>query len=182
MRALVFFVFTFLALPQISSAEEKDLNRFVAKVAVVDIEAILEHSMAIKHIKSSISEISNQIQNNLTQQEIELKRIEEELVKQRGIIVEAEFNNKVNEFNKKVTAAQQEVQKQKTALEHAHSEAIAQIHKSVTTIIKNLTKKHDFNLVLFGSQVLFAESKLNITDEIIENLNQILPTVELNYK
>ncbi|GAB4168584.1 MAG: hypothetical protein Tsb006_7100 [Rickettsiaceae bacterium] len=178
---MVFLRYVFLLivlLPTVTLAEQ---NKFDAKVAVVDVESILEHSLAIKYIKKTINDISAQIQSDLTQKEIELKRIEADLIKKRGTLSEIEFNKKVFDFNKLVNKAQQETQNKKAALEHAHTEAIAEVHKNTIAVISELAKKYDFNIVFPSSQVFFVESNMNITLEVINNLNERLTEVEVKY-
>jgi len=156
-------------------------NKFVAKTAVVDVESILEHSTAIAHIKKSINIISDHIQGELSVKENDLKIIEADLIKQRGILSEKEFNNKVAEFNKKVSVTQQEMQHKKSVLEQTHAEALAEVHKNTIIVISDLSKKYGFNIVFPSTQVLFVENDLNITLEVIKNLNERLKSVEVKY-
>ena len=99
MKCLQWIFLVLIIVPSVSWAQE---SKFVAKAAVVDVESILEHSLAIKHVKKSINEISDKIQRELTEKEINIKSIEAELIKQRGVLSEEKFNLKVLEFNKKV--------------------------------------------------------------------------------
>ncbi|MBA2629332.1 MAG: OmpH family outer membrane protein [Rickettsiaceae bacterium] len=178
MKCLRWIFLVLIIAPSVSLAQE---NKFVAKAAVVDVESILEHSLAIKHVKKSINEISDKIQRELTEKEINIKSIEAELIKQRGVLSEEKFNLKVLEFNKKVSQTQKEMQSKKNALEEAHSEAIAQVHKSTIEVITELAKQYGFNIVLPSSQVLFVESDMNITLQVITKLNERLSTVDVLY-
>ena len=163
--------------PAIAFADDK----FIAKAAVVDIESILEHSTAIAHIKKSINIISDNIQEELSTKESELKVIESELIHKRGVLSEEEFNSMVAAFNKKVSDTQQEMQYKKSALEQAHSAALAEVYKNTTIIIGKISKKYGFNIVLPSAQVLFVENNLNITLDVITSLNKRLKTVEVKY-
>ena len=75
----IFLLIIFL--PAIAFADDK----FIAKAAVVDIESILEHSTAIAHIKKSINIISDNIQEELSTKESDLKVIESELIHKRSL-------------------------------------------------------------------------------------------------
>ncbi len=156
-------------------------NKFDAKIAVVDVESILEHSVAMKEIKKSISIISENIQNELSKKEKALKLIETDLVKQRSSLKEKEFNQKVNEFNHKVSITQKEMQDKKSNLEIAYSLAMQEVHKVTISIISELSKKNNFNIVLPSAQVLFVKNSLNITPEVITGLNKKLKNVKIKY-
>ena len=178
MKCLRWIFLILIIVPSVSWAQE---SKFVAKAAVVDVESILEHSLAIKHVKKSINEISDKIQRELTEKEINIKSIEAELIKQREVLSEEKFNLKVLEFNKKVSQTQKEMQSKKNALEEAHSKAIAQVHKSTIEVITELAKQYGINIVLPSSQVLFVESDMNITLQVITKLTERLNTVDVLY-
>ena len=178
MKCLRWIFLLLIIVPSTSLAQE---SKFVAKAAVVDVESILEHSLAIKHVKKSINEISDKIQRELTEKEINIKSIEAELIKQRGVLSEEKFNLKVLEFNKKVSQTQKEMQRKKSALEEAHSKAIAEVHKNTIEVITELAKEYGFNIVLPSSQVLFVESDMNITLQVITKLNERLSIVDVLY-
>ncbi|MFK7973522.1 MAG: OmpH family outer membrane protein [Rickettsiaceae bacterium] len=149
--------------------------------AVVDIESILEHSLAVQHIKKNINIISHNIQNDLVEKEIELKRIEANLIKQRGTLSEEEFNNKVLEFNAKVRESQQEAQQRKVALEQAHSDALKEVYKNTMAVIDQLARQKNFDIIFPSSQILFVKNDLNITAEVLSHLNDRLKKVKINY-
>ena len=69
MKCLQWIFLVLIIVPSVSWAQE---SKFVAKAAVVDVESILEHSLAIKHVKKSINEISDKIQRELTEKEINM--------------------------------------------------------------------------------------------------------------
>lgn len=164
-----------------ANISELSSNKFDAKAAVVDVESILEHSKAIMHIKKSINVISEQIQNELSAKEIKLKQAEAELIEKRGVLPKEEFDKLVADFNKKVSLTQQEMQNKKSALERAHGNAIAQVHEKTISVISDLSKKYGFNIVFPSSQVLYVNNSLNITHEVISNLNERLQEVKVDY-
>jgi Skp family chaperone for outer membrane proteins len=164
--------------PSLSNAEEKSRGQ----IAVVDIEAILESSIAIQHMRKQITGISAEIQVEASSQELNLKNLEGELIKQREILSEDDFKQKVATFNKQVSETQKELRLKKLSLEQAHSESVAVVHNAIIEVIANLAKKYDFTLVLPSTQVLFVNNDLNITLEVISNLNNKLKVVKVNYK
>lgn len=162
---------------KVANKEEK----FRARVAVVDIQSVFEHSIAAQGIRESINDISKKIDIEVSAKQRELKEIEAGLIKKRGTIDEEEFQAKVNEFSKTVSEAQQMVQAKKTALEQAHARAIIKVQEQITVVIEELAEKYDLNLVLPSVQVLYINSDLNITLEVISNLNKKLKSVDVKY-
>lgn len=171
-------VFCLIASARANSQE----NSSKFKVAIVDVQAVLENSLAVQNIKESIDLISQNIQKNITEKEAELKKVEENLIKKRGTLNEEAFGKEVSEFNQKVSHAQKDMQNKKNRLDQAHSVAVGKVYEEITNIINALATANNFELVLPSSQLLFAKNDLNITPEVIKLLNHKLKTVKVDYK
>jgi Skp family chaperone for outer membrane proteins len=155
---------------------------FTVKIAVVDVQSVLENSLVVRALRSSIEEINKKMQQELSQQELELKEIEDDLIKKRDKLSEIDFEKELSFFNHKVNLAQQKSQLQKSQLEKAYAEAMAKVHEATLNIIKNFSQKNKrYNLVLPSSQILFAADNLNITSQVIDELNKSLSDIKINY-
>lgn len=164
-----------------NAAQENIRRNFNVQIAVVDVQSILESSIAIAGVRKSIDVISEDIQKYLATKELEFKKIEDELIKKRGILSEQAFEKEINSFNIKVSDAQKQMQAKKAKLEQAHAAAITKVHEVTMEIINELARKYNFNIALPSSQVLFATTDLNITSEVITLLNARLKSVKVNY-
>src|SRR5574343_644438 len=76
------------------------------KVAVVDVESILENSLAIGSIKKSINELSKTIENEISEQEKEYKKRQQELLELQKTVSQEKFDSLVLKFNKNVSKIQ----------------------------------------------------------------------------
>jgi Skp family chaperone for outer membrane proteins len=166
-------------IPVIYAADKQVENRFMARIAIVDIQTVLEYSLAIQSIRNTIDQMSKKIQQDMSKNEIELKKIEEALIAKRPSLSEEEFEQEVNNFNKKVSLIQTEMQRRKVALEHAHAQAIGKVQETTINVISDVSTKYNIDLVIPNTQVLFAQNALNITLEIIAELNDRLKSVKI---
>ena len=153
-----------------------------AKIAVVDVESILENSSAIGSIRKSINELTKTIEDEITEQEKEYKKRQQELLELQKTLNQEKFDSLVLKFNKNVSKIQKNIQQKKIALEQAHSQAIEVVHQKTISIIGDLAKKYSLDIVLPTSQVLYVKSELNITPEVISKLNNDLKEVPINYQ
>ena len=157
-------------------------DRYIAKIAVVDIESVLENSLAITSIKKSVNVLSQNIQEDISKQEKELKAHEQKLLEVQKTMSQEKFDSLVAKFNKDVSRTKKNIQLRKIALEQAHSQSIQVVHKKIISIISELAKDYNLNIVLPSSQVLYITSELNITLEVISKLNDSLKEVPVNYQ
>ncbi len=153
---------------------------FESKIAIVDIQSVLDNSIAIADIKKSIGILGTELTKDINIKENELKKSEEELLKKKTYMSEDAFEKEANIFNQKVGEAQKEIQHRKNKIYNVEHKAIGKVDEATKDIITQLVKKYNIEVVLFSSQVLFAAERLNITSEVIALLNNKLKTVKLN--
>ncbi|XVN43438.1 MAG: OmpH family outer membrane protein [Candidatus Rickettsia vulgarisii] len=160
----------------------KDKNKFIARIAIVDTQSVLEASVAIQSIRKSIDSISKKIQQDFLKKEAELKEMERKLHEKQASLSQDDFNNELQSFHKKVNLLQKEIQDRKTRLDQSHSKAVGKVQDVIMDIISNLAKKHDVDVVMPNTQILFSRNTLNITDELIKTLNNNLKRIEVAYE
>ncbi len=151
------------------------------KIAVVDVQTILDLSTAVTGIRASIEKLSQDLQKEFSNRELELKLIESKLIEKQESISKEVFAKEVLVFNKKVTEEQKIVQEKKIRLEQAHSKAISRVNGVAMKIIKDLAQKRHFSVVFPSTQVLYADEALNITEEVLIKLNNTIPSVEVKF-
>lgn len=172
---LSFSVTTYASIPN-------NKNKYLARIAIVDIQSVLEASIAIQSVRKSVDSISKKIQQDMLKKEMELKEIEGKLLEKRPTLSEDDFNKEVLNFNKKVNSVKKEIQERKIRLEQSHSEAIGKVQDVIIDIIGSSAKKHDIDVVMPNTQILFSRNTLNITNEIIQTLNNNLKHIEVAYE
>lgn len=157
-------------------------TKFLGQIAIVDIPAVLESSVAIHSIRKSVEKISKKIQQTLLEKDAEFKELESKLLAKRNNISEAAFNEEVHHFNQNVNVARKNLQEKKIMLTHSHSEAVGKVQQAILNIISTLAEKYNIDIVISNTQILFAKNTLNITAEVIEELNNSLKQVEITYE
>lgn len=155
-------------------------ERFQVRVAVVDIQSVLDNSSAVQAIRESVYRVSEKIQQDISDKETEFKKLESTINAKRSSISEEEFEKEVLRFEKMANLIKKEIQERKTHLEKAHAEAMGKVHETTINIISDLAEKHNINLVIPSAQILFAKSTLNMTLEVITELNNKLKTIQMN--
>ncbi len=151
------------------------------KIAVLNIQEIMRDSLAAKSIRKKLEQKQKEFQNEMAKKEQSLQAKERELAKQRTVLSPDEFEKKVKEFREQATKAQREVQNKRAKLDKAFADALAKIQKSVINIVEKMSKEKGFSAVLPTSQLLYASPDLDITAEVLQQLNKQLPNVEVKF-
>lgn len=176
---LKLFTYVFLALLLFTSNAKAEEN---IKIAVVDVQNVLDNSVAVTGLRKSIDTLSEKLHGEMSKKEVALKKQEAEIVNKKGILKPEDFDKEVNDFYKKVSETQHEMQQKKAKLEQAHADAISNVHENTLKIIAELAKEKGFNIALPISQILYTDNHLTITKEVIARLNERVKTIELKYK
>lgn len=167
---------SFLAYAPMASAAEG------TTIAVVNIQQIMRESTAAKSVREQLESKQKSFQSEISKKEEGLQKDEQALAKQRGVLAKDAFEKKVAEFRKRATEVQKEVQSKKSLLDSSFERALGEIQKSVTEVIADLSKEKGFQVAVPTSQILYADSKLDITPDVMSALNKKLSKVEVKFE
>ncbi|MDE3015961.1 MAG: OmpH family outer membrane protein [Pseudomonadota bacterium] len=155
------------------------------QIATVNIQQIMKDSTAAQAIREQLDRKQKTFQAEISKKESDLQKQDQDLGKQRSVLSKDAFEKKVSAFRAKVTDAQKEVQSKKALLDNASARAWGEVQKAVTDIVADLAKERNFTVVIASatptSEILYADSKLDITDEVLKRLNKKLPKFNVTF-
>jgi len=155
-----------------------DSSAHASKIAVVDIQKVLQESSAAKDIRNKIKQKRDKYQGEITKEEEKLRSAEKKLASQRGVISEEAFAQKREEFKEQLIKVQRDVQVKRANLDNSLASSLGEVQGVVFEIIGKLAKEKDFQVAIPTSQILYAEKSLNITAEVLKRLDKQLPKVK----
>lgn len=168
-----------LGMAAASSAAAEDA---APKIAVVNIQAIMKDSTAAKSVREQLQSKQKAYQAEITKKEEELKAEDQELAKQRSVLSKEAFEKKAEAFRKKATDMQKEVQSKKAMLDSGFENALGEIQQTTTGIIAELAKEKGFIIAIPTSQILYADTATDISDQVLEQLNKKLPKLTVKFE
>lgn len=151
-------------------------------VAVINYQQILHDSSAGKSVKEQLDAKQRSFQAEMSKKEDDLNKKQEKLAQERAVLSPDAFEKKAKEFRAEANAAQHDVKAKSGELENALFTATNDIQKTVLDIVSKIAKQRGYTLVLPTSQLLYADSKLDITNDVLNQLNATLPKVNVSFK
>ncbi|MFC7050579.1 OmpH family outer membrane protein [Emcibacter nanhaiensis] len=148
-------------------------------IAVIDSRRITMDSAAGKDIRRQLDVIRQKFQAEIVAKETELKKEEESLSNQRSLVPKEVYEQKVVEFRGKVADMQRDAQAKNRQLEVALVNAQNKLQSALTPIYQKILKERGANMIIDKSLVIEHNAALNVTDEVIEQLDQVLPAVKV---
>lgn len=155
-----------------SAAMAQDADQADIKIAVVDINGILEQSEATKKIRTIIDEENQKFLASTEEEQLTLRTQEQELDSQKEILDEAEFNRRLKQFQDRVSLLQQKIQRQRREFDLSFQQANEQIRNLLFQIITDIAKENGYTLVMQKQNVILYDSSIDISKEALDRLNE----------
>ena len=153
-------------------------NSYSTNIVVIDINYLINNS---KHFK----DVTNKINDSQKTYKEKLKIIENDLYKKKGqledskfILSEEEFNIKKNEYYKEVTDFEKNVANFNNHYENEIIKIKNNIFSKISELIQNYASINQIDLILDKNQYLIASDKINISEKIFLQLEDIFIDLE----
>jgi len=148
-------------------------------IIIVDVQQILRDSLVAKNVQTQMTQRTDRYSKEVSDQENELRRTQDELERQRTVLSADVFNTKMRDFQQRYDALDHGVQATRQALQQAYNDAMTKVENTALQIIADLAAERKANLVVTKAAVLFTAQGLDITQEVIRRLDEKLPSVQL---
>lgn len=148
-------------------------------IGVVDTQKIMRDSKAAQSVRTQMQQKQKAFQNELDAKEKQLRDEYQSLGKQKNTIEQAAFEQKVKEFRAKEVGAQREIQSKKLQIDKALAKSLETIQKTTYDIVRAMAVEKKLNLVIYSTQVIYAEPQMDITNDVLTKLDSKLPTVSV---
>ncbi len=150
------------------------------KIIYIDINKIISNSDSGKYLNKELNKINDANIIEFKNIEKELKSEEENILKQKNILKESEFNVKVNELREKVKSYNELKNKKNNELKKIRDNAAEKILSILNSILSEYSTKNSISLIIDKKNIIIGKSELDVTNKIMELLNKKIKKVELN--
>jgi Skp family chaperone for outer membrane proteins len=150
-------------------------------VMVVDVQALLQNSKAAKMVRGQIEQKRNEYTKEISRQEEGLRSERDALQRQQASMSSETLNKKGREFQQKVNDLDRDVQSKRAALEKSNNEALTRIQQTMLKIIADIARQRRANLVLQRTDLVLFDQSFDVTDEVMQKLDEELPVLTVNF-
>ena len=138
------------------------------QIVYLDLDNVVSNTRAGKLILSELEKSKKSALLRFEKKEKDLKKIEDEIKKQKNVISEDEFKKRLVEFRKEITKFRQDKQKVINEFNQKKQVEFAEFFKKITPIIEQYVSEKKIDIVLDKKNIFIATKKKNITSEIID--------------
>jgi Skp family chaperone for outer membrane proteins len=150
-----------------------------AVVAVIDYQRLLRESDAARSIRAQVESQRRSYEAEVEAERRRLAEADQALNAQKDELPPEVYRERRRAFEADVAEVQRLVQERRRQLDGASSAAFQRIRDTVVQIIDALSDRYRFNLVLPRSDVLVFAPEIDLTGEVMAELNERLPRVHI---
>ncbi|MEX0695815.1 MAG: OmpH family outer membrane protein [Rhodospirillales bacterium] len=147
--------------------------------AVLDIGKIRRDAASVKSIREQIISYQNKLQGELQKEQDALRTAQQELAKKQTLLAPEAFADERQKFEQRVVSVQQMVQERRRNLEEIQTNAMLKVEQSLNEIVASMAEKNGYDVIFRLSQVVFVKTSLDITADVLKELDKKLPTVKV---
>ncbi len=173
------FVFVAFGFTQAQAKDEAAAQATSIKIAVIDVEKVLNESKAGKSIQAQLKKRRESFQKEFFKRENDLAKAQKTLVKQKKNLSPKEFTKKRKEFEKKLLDAKTLFGKSRNSLEKELGSALSTLRKNIIQATAKVADENKFDIVLKRESVVIAEQSMDITDKVLTRLNKKVSNIKL---
>ena len=162
-----------------AQTKQQTVTNIGLSIAILDLTSIRRDSLVVNNIREQVEIFREDFRKNIQKEEVALKAANQDLAKKRNILTPEGFSNERRKFQQKVVALQRLVQQSKQALEQTRSTAMVEVEKKLNQIITKIALDRDINIILRRDVTILASRSLEITKDVLNELNAKLPKVRV---
>ena len=129
------------------------------QIVYLDLDNVVSNTKAGKSILSELEKSKNSALLRFNKREKDLKKIEDEIKKQKNVISEDEFKKRLVEFRKEITKFRQDKQKVINEFNQKKQVEFAEFFKKITPIIEQYVSEKKIDIVLDKKNIFIAAKK-----------------------
>ena len=149
------------------------------KIALLDVEKLMDQSLAGKSIISQIGKANQKNNKYFKEIEKKLKLKEEKTVAQKNLLTKEEFQKKIVSLRDEFQKYQNERNDRIKSLNTKKQKSISKIFEEMMPILTSYSAKNDLTLIIDRKNVVMGKTDLDITDDILKLLNSKLKKIDL---
>ena len=163
MKKLIFIVVIFTIFSSISYSKES---------YYIDIDFILNNSILGKKIIKKLNLIKNKDLLELEKNENKLRDLEKEISNMKNILSKEELDAKISNLKKNIKLYREEKNKRSNNFKSLRSKELSIFLEKIRPFIEEFMKKNSIAIVFEKKNIFIAQSKYDITLQIIDLINK----------
>ena len=149
-------------------------------ISYVDMDLLMNSSEAGKSISLELTSIHKTTTAELKKIEEELKKEEADLIKQKNVINNEEFEKKLSILRNKASDYQKKRKKFNDSINKKKLGATSELISLIQPILAEYANNNSISIIFQKKNIIIGKTELDITEDILEILNENHKKISIN--
>lgn len=146
-------------------------------IAVIDVQFLMQNLEAAKTARARIEKVRAEYQAEVRGKQDDLARLGQAIVEERARLSAEAYQQRTRELRQKVDDSEREIRERQGKFADALRGLSQLISAAIDATADEITKERRLTLVLPRSAIVGTPSVPDITQEVLQRLNQRMPAV-----
>lgn len=144
-----------------------------AVIGVIGVPEVMRASVAAQQVEKVIGERRAKLNDDAQKEQATWRDMQQALANDRAKLSPEQLRTRERELQERITNAQRQFRERNRIIQEAAQYALAQIERTLISVIKQVSEARGMNLVLHRSQVALNVNQFDITDQVTAQLNKM---------
>ena len=148
------------------------------KIGVIDMQGLLIETSAGKKVRDNLADFARNRQALVELEEKELRRMEEDLVKQASVLSPAAKREREEQFRRRMQEYQQKVAELNREIQEKQKDVLGGFRDKAELVVAKVAKRLGLQVVVDkskGGSTIYFEKSLDISGQVIEEFDREHP-------
>jgi Skp family chaperone for outer membrane proteins len=150
-----------------------------AVIGVIGVPEVMRASSAAQQVDRVIGERREKLNEDAQKEQAAWRELQQQLAAQSATMSPEQKRTRERELQDRITNAQKLFRDRTKVIQDAAQVGVGQIERTLVAVIRQVAESHGMNLVLHRAQVALNVNEFDITEQVGEQLNKILPQVSI---
>ena len=155
---------------------------YTPSLLVVDVQRVLAESQAAKALKAELDTRAKKISEDFAAREEALRKDQQGLIANEQSLDQEAFNETRIDIERRAVSLRQDRAQARRAIDTVADQARKIIAEQVKKISLSIAAERGANIVVERAIVIVMAEDFDITSELIERLDEVLPEIKLTEK
>lgn len=147
-----------------------------AVIGVISVPDIMRASLSAQQVQKVLGERRDKLTQDVQREQMVWRDIQTSLQDNKTLSPD-QLRTRARALQERVLSAQRTFKNRQRIIQEAAQVAINQIERELVQVIREVSASRNMNLVLHQEQVALDVQGFDITQQVVEQLNQVLPQV-----
>ena len=150
------------------------------KVVYLDVEKIMQNSVAGKSIISQLKSKRESSISKFKKKEKDIIEKEKKLISQKNVLSKEEFGKKIKDLRDDISNYQKDRNKAFNEITQSRIKASTELIKKLNPILEDYSKKNSIRMVIQKKHIVIGKKEDDITKDILELVNQKIKKIKID--